>query len=336
MTMSPEFLPKKSSRTVLFVTYPDMCLLDVTGPQTVFWLASKEMTRQRVTAYDCHTISADGGLVQAAEGVQIQTRPAADFDSQPIDTVIIPGSFFIQSVLPKSDALHTWIRDVSTRARRIASVCTGSFLLAKAGLLNGKRAATHWMVCDVFQSLFPDVVVDRESLFVREGSIWTSAGVSSCIDLSLALIEEDCGRSIAMNVAQEMVVFLKRPGGQSQFSQLLKAQALEKDTFDNLHLWIMNNLDNEELTIEMLAEQACMSPRNFARVYKKTTGRSPAKAVELFRLESARRLLEDSNHNIRTIARQCGFGDEERMRTAFLRTLAIAPSEYRERFATSF
>jgi transcriptional regulator GlxA family with amidase domain len=218
-------------------------------------------------------------------------------------------------------------------ARRVTSVCNGAFLLAQAGLIQGGRAATHWLTCDLLQERFPEVQVDRDAIFVRQGSVWTSAGVTSCIDLSLALVEEDCGREIAMRVAREMVVFLKRPGGQSQFSQFLESQTHDSGAFDALHAWIGDHLASTDLTVESLAEQASMSPRHFARLYKQKTGRTPAKALELFRLEAARRMLEDSDQNVTQIARSCGFGDEERMRTTFLRNLSVTPRDYRQRFS---
>jgi transcriptional regulator GlxA family with amidase domain len=217
----------------------------------------------------------------------------------------------------------------------MTSVCSGAFLLAQAGLLRGKRAATHWMMCDGLRNRFPDVDVDRDAIFVREGSVWTSAGVTSCIDLALALVEDDCGRDIAMRVARELVVFLKRPGGQSQFSRFLESQTRDDGAFDELHAWLGEHLNVAELTVEALAERANMSPRHFARLYKQKTGRTPAKALELFRLEAARRMLEDSDANVTQIARTCGFGDEERMRLTFLRNLSVTPRDYRQRFAAA-
>jgi transcriptional regulator GlxA family with amidase domain len=189
-------------------------------------------------------------------------------------------------------------------------------------------------MCDGLQDRFPDVEVDRDAIFIRQGSVWTSAGVTSCIDLSLALVEADCGRDVAMRVARELVVFLKRPGGQSQFSQVLDLQAQDDGVFDELHVWMENNLADERLTVTTLAERASMSPRNFARLYKSKTGRTPAKALEVFRLEAARRMLEESDRNLTQIAGACGFGDEERMRRTFLRHLSVSPHDYRQRFST--
>jgi transcriptional regulator GlxA family with amidase domain len=226
-----------------------------------------------------------------------------------------------------------WLRAASTKARRTASVCSGTFLMAQAGLLDGRRAATHWAMCEMLKSGFPLIEVDLDAIFIQQDSVWTSAGVSAGIDMALALVEADCGRDVALQVARELVVFLKRPGGQAQFSQLLLAQTQDSAGFDELHTWLAEHLDEADLSIERLARQARMSPRNFARVYKRQTGRTPAKAVEVFRLEAARRLLEDSERNIDQIARSCGFGDEERMRYTFQRHLSISPRDYRNRFS---
>ena len=334
MTDNPDYLPS-GERLVLFVTFEGMCLLDQAGPNTVFWTASQAMNKRGLAGYRCHSVSVGGGLIETAEGVSIQTRPISEFEDQPIDTIMVPGSFAIRQILPRSTQLVAWLRKISERTRRMTSVCTGVYLLAQAGLLRGKRAATHWLMCDGLQDSFPDIEVDRDAIFVREGSVWTSAGVSACIDLSLALVEDDCGRDVAMRVARELVVFLKRPGGQSQFSQILEQQMQDDGIFDDLHAWLENNLANKELSVAMLAEQANMSPRNFARLYKSKTGRTPAKAIELFRLEAARRMLEHSDRNVTQIARSCGFGDEERMRTTFLRDLSVSPRDYRRRFSTA-
>ncbi|HEY4343469.1 MAG TPA: GlxA family transcriptional regulator [Parvibaculum sp.] len=334
MTQNPEILPNPDkARIVLFVAFPDVGLLDVTGAQTVFWAAAKAMQARGSPGYARYTVSLDGGLIQTAEGVVLQTLALADCADVAIDTIIVPGSPHIEDVLGRSAHLVDWLREASGKARRTASVCSGAFLLAEAGLLHGKRAATHWAMCDMLKERFPSVEVDRDAIFVQEGAIWTSAGVSTGIDLALALVEADCGHDVAMEVARELVVYLKRPGGQSQFSELLRSQTLDNAAFEDLNLWIMGNLGHEDLSIQFLADRIGMSPRNFARVYKQKTGQTPAKAVEVFRLEAAKRLLEESDRNIDQIARLCGFGDEERMRVTFQRNLGIAPRDYRKRFS---
>jgi transcriptional regulator GlxA family with amidase domain len=335
MTDNPEFPPTSGGqRTVLFVAFPDMGLLDLTGPQTVFWAASKALAERGGPGYIRHTVSLDGGLVRTAEGVALQTSPLAAFTRVKVDTLVVPGSPNIEQALARSGQLLEWLRLKAKSTRRTASVCSGTFLLAQAGLLHGKRAATHWAMCDLLRERFPSIKLDRDALFVREDSVWTSAGVSAGIDLALALVEADHGHDIAMKVARELVVFLKRPGGQSQFSELLRSQTKDSAAFDELHLWISDNLGSDNLTVETLAARASMSPRNFARVYKQKTGRTPAKAVEILRLEAAKRMLEESKRNVDQIARVCGFGNEERMRVTFQRNLSISPRDYRKRFAT--
>ncbi|TKJ79102.1 AraC family transcriptional regulator [Pseudomonas sp. CFBP13509] len=325
--------PLGQSRTLVFLAYPQMGLLDLTGAQTVFWAATKAMVERGLPGYVVHTTSLAGGLMPTAEGLSVDTLPLAQFDPAALDTLIVPGAPAIQQALAANTDLVDWLRHASTRARRTASVCSGTFLLAQAGLLQGRRAATHWAMCDMLKRGFPSIDVDMDAIFVQQGNVWTSAGVSAGIDLALALVEADCGRHVALQVARELVVFLKRPGGQAQFSQLLQAQTDDTAGFDALHLWIADNLSDRELTVERLAEQSRMSPRNFARVYKQKTGRTPAKAIELFRVEAARRLLEDSQRNIDQVAHLCGFGDEERMRYTFHRHLAISPRDYRARFS---
>lgn len=336
MTDTPELLPKRQkTKRVLFVAFPDVGLLDLTGAQTVFWAATKAMEARGLKGYERCTSSMAGGLVRSAEGLELMTAPLADYRPASVDTLIVPGSPHMASVLDDSAPLIQWLRRASGRTRRTASVCSGAFMLAAAGLLNDKRATTHWLMFDMMNQRFPRVQIDRDAIFVQQGAVWTSAGVTAGIDLALALVEADCGHDVAMEVARELVVFLKRPGGQSQFSELLQAQTDDTATFDTLNLWITGNLNHPNLTVETLADQAHMSPRNFARVYKEKTGRTPAKAVEVFRLEAARRLLEDSTRNIDQIAVSCGFGDEERMRVTFQRNLGVAPRDYRKRFAAS-
>jgi transcriptional regulator GlxA family with amidase domain len=335
MPSIPDFLPTSMSRPrlLLFVAFPGMGLLDMTGPQTVFWAATRYMEALGLPGYVQQTVSLGGGLVRAAEGVALETSPISDFTSREVDTLIVPGAPEIEQALEESADLTRWLSEMSPRVRRTASVCSGTFLLAQAGLLEGKRAATHWAMCDRLVRRFPTIEVDRDAIFVQAGPVWTSAGVTAGIDLSLSLVEADCGREIAMKVARELVVFLKRPGGQAQFSEVLRSQAEDDAGFDELHQWIAEHLGREDLTVDLLAERVGMSARNFARVYKQKTGRTPAKAVELFRLEAARRLLEASERNVDQIARQCGFGSEERMRMTFQRHLAVSPSEYRQRFS---
>jgi transcriptional regulator GlxA family with amidase domain len=325
--------PAHDPPLVLFVAFPGMGLLDLTGPQTVFWCAAKRMAGRGLAPYERHTVSVHGGLVQTAEGVALDTAPAARFAGRAIDTILVPGAPGIQAALAASGATVDWIAGAAPLARRVTSVCTGAFLLAQAGLLDGRRVATHWNMADVLEQRYPSLDVDRDAIFVRQDPVWTSAGVTAGIDLALALVEDDCGRTVAMEIARELVVFMKRPGGQAQHSELLRAQSRDGAAFDALHGWILDNLHDSGITVERLAERSRMSARNFARVYKDRTGRSPGKAVELFRVEAARRMLEQSASNLAQIARQCGFGDEDRMCTAFQRNLGVTPSAYRKQRA---
>jgi transcriptional regulator GlxA family with amidase domain len=249
--------------------------------------------------------------------------------------LIMPGGPGVHAAL-KDEHIVDWVRRQTSSARRIASVCTGAFLLAETGILAGRRATTHWKSCGRLQQIHPDVLVDPNPIYIRDGRIWTSAGVTAGIDLSLALVEEDLGRKIAMQVARHLVVFLNRPGGQSQFSAPLEAQAAAADGnapnhFAPLHSWIAENLTGD-LRVEQLAEQAGMSPRTFARVYAAKMGITPARMVERIRVEAVRRVLEETDMPIKRIASECGFGQEERLRRAFARQVGTTPAEYRQRF----
>jgi transcriptional regulator GlxA family with amidase domain len=267
-----------------------------------------------------------------ADGVSLMTSPASELDGVSVDTLIVPGAFEVETMTRDSAAI-AWVRERAPSFRRVCSVCVGSFLLAAAGLLRGRRAATHWMHCDRLSLQHPEIAVERDSVYVRDGAVWSSAGVTTGVDLALALIEEDYGRAIAMHVARVLVVYLRRSGGQPQYSALLSAQVeSDCDTFDDLDRWIAENL-TADLRIEVLAKRVGMSPRHFARVYTKKRGRTPARAVEAIRVDAARNLLEQSAQRLTDIALRCGFGDQERMRAAFTRRVGIAPRAYRRRFA---
>jgi transcriptional regulator GlxA family with amidase domain len=252
--------------------------------------------------------------------------PAADVA---LDTLIIAGGIGVQAAY-RDRTLVDWVRQRAGVARRVASVCTGAFLLAATGLLDGRRATTHWSRCADLAAAFPAVRVEHDPIYVNEGAIWTSAGVTAGIDMALALLEADLGRTIATEVARHLVVFAKRPGGQAQFSAGL-ALAGADARFDPLHDWIKRNL-REDLAVPALAEQAGMSERSFVRHYRRITGTSPARAVERVRVEAARQALGETALPVKRIARDCGFGSEETMRRSFMRILAVPPHAYRERF----
>jgi transcriptional regulator GlxA family with amidase domain len=284
--------------------------------------------------YERRLATVQGGLVETADGLAVLSEPLAHFEGQTIDTLVVPGALDMSPALADR-ALVDWVAKFAPRARRVCSVCTGTFLLAEAGLLNGRRVVTHWGAIDSLRTQYPAVEVEPNAIFVHDGPIWSSGGVSAGIDLALALVQDDCGREVAMSVARQLVVYMKRPGGQSQFSELIDVRAPNGGTFSELHEWLTKHLDDASLSVETLARRVCMSARNFARVYKTKTGRTPAKAIELFRLETARRLLEDTDERIESIARRTGFGDEDRMRNTFQRHLNVSPRDYRARFGNS-
>jgi transcriptional regulator GlxA family with amidase domain len=320
-------------RRVAIVAFPGVTLLDISGPAQVF--AELQQIELPVARYSLSYLSTSGGLVQTDVGMMIDTAPISGIRPHQIDTLIIPGGPGIWQ-LRQNTVLMRWIKQVLPKARRIASVCMGAFVLAWTGALDGKRAVTHWRYCPTLADGFPAIRVEPNAIFVRDGRVWSSAGVSAGIDLALAMIEEDFGHAIALDIARRLVVFLKRPGGQSQFSALLAAQASDVEgRFSALHVWIVENLSSD-LKIETLAEKAGMSPRTFARAYTSRTGMTPASGVEALRVEAARLLLESSEAcGVIEVARRAGFGDDERMRRAFIRHLDVSPSEYRSRFAVS-
>ncbi|MEH6438195.1 GlxA family transcriptional regulator [Massilia sp. DD77] len=317
-------------RQVVFAVYPGTCMLDLAGAQTVFWCADRHLRLRGLPGYALVTASIGGAVVATAEGTLLATASLAAPGIHP-DTVLVPGSAEMASAIHALGPLVDWLR--ACDARRIASVCTGSFLLAEAGLLDGRRATTHWALCERLASLHPTVQVEPEAVFVRQDPVWTSAGVSTGIDMALAMVEADHGNELAMLVARELAVHVRRAGGESQHSKQLALQAGDGAQFDALHRWIAAHLASTELNVDTLASQACMSPRNFARVYRAKTGHTPAKAIELFRLEAARRLLQQSDRKLEQIAEEVGFGDPERMRASFLRHLGQSPSAWRRQHA---
>jgi transcriptional regulator GlxA family with amidase domain len=265
--------------------------------------------------------------------MMVDTAPIDSVRPHQVDTLVIPGGPGIWE-MRKDAELMKWISQTLPKARRVASVCLGAFALAWTGVLDGKRAATHWRYCPRLQDSFPNIRVEPNAIFVKDGRVWSSAGVSAGIDLALAMIEEDFGHTTALDVARRLVVFLKRPGGQSQFSTVLAAQASDVEgRFSALHAWIVENIASD-LKVETLAEKAGMTPRTFARTYASRTGMTPASGVEALRVETARLLLESRQiGGVVEVAKRAGFGDDERMRRAFLRHLGVSPAEYRNRFS---
>ncbi|WP_315739102.1 MULTISPECIES: GlxA family transcriptional regulator [unclassified Bradyrhizobium] len=320
-----------AERRLAIFAFPGVTLLDVSGPAQVF--AELSEIELPGPGYALSYVSKEGGLVPTDVGLMIDTAPLSSVKPDEVDTLLIPGGPGIWK-LRQDETVMRWIGEVLPGARRIASVCLGAFALAWVGALEGRRAATHWRYCPRLQDSFPNVKVEPDAIFVQDGRVWSSAGVSAGIDLALAMIEEDFGHTIALDVARRLVVFLKRPGGQSQFSTVLAAQASDVEgRFSALHAWIIENIASD-LRVEALAARAGMTPRTFARTYVSRTGMTPAQGVEALRVETARLLLESRQvENVVEVAKRAGFGDDERMRRAFLRHLGVSPSEYRRRFS---
>jgi transcriptional regulator GlxA family with amidase domain len=322
-------------RLVVVLAFEGAQLLDIAGPLQTFASANEIAKDGGDAPYRLVVASRRGGVMRTSSGLPLVTVSIAGSRGAPIDTLIVPGGPGVHAAL-KDSRLVAWIRGQASIARRTVSVCTGAFLLAQTGLLAGRRATTHWKSCGRLQQNHPEIEVDPNPIFIREGRISTSAGVTAGIDLSLALIEEDLGRTLAVQVARHLVVFLKRPGGQSQFSAPLQAQAAAAagnapNRFAPLHGWIAAHVAGD-LRVERLAEQAGMSPRTFARVYSATMGVTPARMVEKIRIEAVRRALEDTDMPIKQIASVCGFHQEERLRRAFARQIGTTPADYRRRF----
>ncbi|MCF3121660.1 GlxA family transcriptional regulator [Streptomyces arenae] len=313
-------------RTVLVVLFEGVQSLDVTGPAEVFTGASNCLGDPGA-GYRVRTASLDGSPVRATSGLTL----VPDFalaDAPVPHTLLVPGG---EGTRPPDPDLTGWLRANGPRAERLVSVCTGALRLAEAGLLEGRRATTHWAYCDKLARDHPGVEVDPDPIFVRDGPVATSAGVTAGIDLALALVEEDLGREVALTVARYLVVFLRRPGNQAQFSVQLATQTARREPLREVQQWITEH-PAEDLSVDALAARARLSPRHFARAFQAETGQTPGKYVERVRVEHARRLLEDTSDGVEEVSRACGYGTPEAMRRAFLKALGTAPAEYRRRF----
>ncbi|MYT29996.1 MULTISPECIES: DJ-1/PfpI family protein [unclassified Streptomyces] len=310
-------------RDVLVVLYDDVQSLDVTGPVEVFDGAGRGVPG----AYRIRTATLDGAPVRTTSGLTL-VPDLALAAAEPPHTLLVPGGYGTGNPDPR---LVDWLRTHAPRTRRQVSVCSGAFLLAAAGLLDGRRATTHWSLCADLAADYPAVRVDPEPIYVRDGTVATSAGVTAGIDLALALVEEDLGRDLALAVARHLVVFLRRPGNQTQFSAQLAAQTAERRPLRDVQQWITEH-PAADLSVEALAGRARLSPRHFARAFRDETGMTPGRYVDRVRLEAARRRLEDTADGIEQISRHCGYGTPEAMRRAFLRVLGASPAEYRRRF----
>lgn len=319
----------KAPLQVLFVIYPDIVLLDLAGPLQVF-AGAKRRTDGRL-AYQTAIASLDGGSIPTDTIVSVETDPTAHWLNRRIHTLVIVGGNGADVYMHEAPFVAR-VAELSDRADRVCSVCSGALILAAAGLLDGRRATTHWDDCAHLARAFPKVRVEIDPIYIKDGHIWTSAGITAGTDMALAMVAEDLGAEAALELAQSLVTYMVRPGGQSQFSPALMRQKMDQSgRFADLHQWIADNLERE-FAVDDLAERENMSVRNFYRRYTSTMGLTPAKAVESMRVERARELLETSNAGMKSIANRCGFGDEERMRRAFLRLTGISPSSHRDRF----
>jgi transcriptional regulator GlxA family with amidase domain len=318
-------MPRMKPRRIVFVCFPDFQALDVFGPSEVFSVAK----RFNGAPYTIELVAVEPTMVTSS-GVPVMMHSTLADCNGPIDTLLVAGGDAAIEA-QKDGALVSWLRAAATRSRRVGSVCTGSFLLARAGLLDGRRATSHWGACNALARHYPLVSVDPDPIFVKDGNVYTSAGVTAGIDMALALLEEDHGAEVARKVAQQLVLFLKRSGGQSQFSAALASQPAEREPLRELQAWLSDHL-HADLSVPALADRACMSPRNFARAFKHEVGMTPAAYVEALRVERARVLLETTQAQVDDVASRCGFGTVETMRRSFRRRLGVSPGHYRDRF----
>jgi transcriptional regulator GlxA family with amidase domain len=326
------------SRRIGLLIYPGCDILDVCGPCEAFHWADVWFPRFGKTGqsgYQCDILAASPGPVRTISGIDIvATRSFHDFVDG-LDTLVVAGGVINSEQACKDPALVEWVRSIAPRARRVASVCTGAFILAAAGLLNHRRVTTHWMFSDVLATEYPSIQVDSSLLFARDGNIYSSGGITAGIDLALALVEEDLGREVALAAARMMVVFPHRPGGQSQFSAYVSLlEVRSRPGIEELQAWIQGH-PAEDLSVPALADRMAMSPRNFTRLFRSETGLTPAQFTERARADAARCKLEQTVVPVETIAKECGFGNPERMRRTFQRLFDVSPHDYRARFRST-
>src|SRR6056297_3119643 len=332
MARNQTYQTSHPTRSVVMVTYPQAHVLDVVGPLEVL-TGAKYFLPEGHEPYAVTVVASRPGSVPTTSGISLTAhRGFADAvsDTDPIDTLIVSGGHGTMAAIEDGELLD-FVRQAAARSRRIVSICTGAMILAEIGLLDGNRASTHWWWCPILERRYPKVLVDRDAIFVREGNTWTSAGVTAGMDLALALVEMDFGHDVALQVARYNVMYMMRPGGQSQFSAHLVAQRAEDPAINSALGFILNN-PGASLTVTALAAKAHLSERTFARRFKDETGLTPAAYVETARLQAARVALENSPQSIEMIARETGFQTGERMRRAFQRHLGVSTTEYRDGF----
>lgn len=315
---------------IVILAPPGVQSLDVVGPAEVFWEAARRLGDPN--AYEVRVMGATDAPICGTGSLRFLPDCTIDDSDEAIDTLLVGGDPSFQEIDPK---VVDWIRRRTPSMRRYGSVCTGVFLLAAAGLLNGRRVTTHWECAEKLEHDYPEVIVDSDQIFIQDGALCTTAGVTAGMDLALALVEEDHGRDLALIVARYMVMFLKRPGGQSQFSAHLAAQMSGKSPIQQAQEYVLAHIA-APLSVDTLAHQAGMSVRNFARVFRKEMEMTPADFVEAARLDAARRMLQDTNSPLQRIADACGFGNVDVMRRAFIRKIGVSPLDYRRRFKTAW
>jgi transcriptional regulator GlxA family with amidase domain len=318
-------------RRVVFVVFEGFEVLDLTGPMEVFSAAGRLLPDG--PGYRTEVVSTHGGGVRASCGLEIRVDRDLSSCRGRIDTLAVVGGSGTPDAVA-DEQLVSWVRSAAARSVRVASICTGAFVLAQAGLLDGRRATTHWSACERLAESFPAVKVERDPIFVQDGTVVTSAGVTAGIDLALKLVEDDFGPELARAVARWLVMFVQRPGGQAQFSNQLAAQRPATASLRRLEGFIADHLD-EDLGVAALAERCSMSPRHFARMFRAEFGITPAAYVEAVRLEAVRRLLETTSFGVDEIARACGFGTVATLHRSFRRVLAVTPGQYRQHFASA-
>lgn len=322
------------SHRVVFLAFPQIILLDLFGPWEVFSLANTLASRE-LPPYDLELVSGDdSATILSGEGISMDSHRLAKDCHGAIDMLVVPGTHSTWSGKPPAQFVAV-LRRLADRSRRVVSICGGAFLLAGAGLLDGKKATTHWRGTEELAARFPKVDVQVDPIFVKDGCVYTSAGVTAGIDLALALVEEDFGQKLALDCARHLVVFMRRPGGQSQFSATLEAQHAGRDVINELVAWAADNLSGD-LSVQAMAERVHMSLRNFSRVFRNEVGQTPAAFVETLRVDAVRRRLEETDESIDAIAENCGFHSADSMRRSFRRVVKVAPGDYRQRFRSRF
>jgi len=319
-------------KRIVMLSVPPAQGIDVMGPLEALGIASRMFAESAGRpGYESELVTSATDLrLPTSSGVSLMAHRHYRDVRGKVDTLMIAGGAGTRA--PRDPALLAWLRKMQKQTRRLCSICTGAFLLADAGLLDGKRATTHWRFVESFARRYPDVAWDPNPIFVQDGSTYTSAGISAGMDLALALIAEDYGSALALNVARHMVIFLRRPGSQAQFSVALSAQAAERKSLQELQVWIAENVA-KDLSVEVLAARAAMSSRNFARVFARELGNTPARYVEQVRIEAARTQLTATDDSVEQIASRCGFSSAEVLRRCFLRHFKVAPSQYRKHFS---